>query len=1381
MASTVPWPTGSGGQPQAQQPQRRAFADARARAENASSAANSDISSSSTNKSSAGSSSSGPTKSFGSKRSDGSSVVAKFGAMYGGTTSSNKENGNMADKENGSGNNAAEQKDTVAKQPVTSRVAGSSAPPVMSPKFSSLRDAFQKRNQETTGGSGDGANAANAGPPSLSDGFNKQQQQQQQPSNNASRRAARDLRSKSSSSKSRGSIEVYDENIPSEKTASKSGSTNVEDPITSPQVTVSRSKLKDMKKSNVRLKSEAWEKGVRLQQTQSALYDLQKENEELKTFRKVEQGSNSDDKAVQSEPAANAPTTASVGTSPMPPVKLRSLGVGTVNNANTASTNTPPLNGKPNNVSRSSSVASDSNSEVESVRLRLQNKELKSEISSLRTTVAMADMAVSDNAESNSREVQRLRAELQSTRAELDAVKGAAGQGEMYGKLRKNLEAQADTLQSQLDAEKRKSRGLERTVDELKVTKSGASKDTSNRGKEMKLRKDLSVAMSDIASKEKQIKTLQAELKAATSVVPRDANGADPVRQRDAEIESLRRTFNEFKSLHADCDVKGSMLAEQEEKLKSSEKEIRAANDRATELQQLLEQSRNNLMLLQNESTRHMEKSIKAKEQSAMKQWTAYKKQEAVLREEIAGRDEELDETRRDVALLESKLEEAEHLITATVERVDALKAELGDKNAQLEEAAQAVEMLDAKLSIADTNAVVSEKMIGDLEHQLTVLEGQKMEILNGLEGSAAQIDELNKVVATKDSEIAAAKQQLEKEVTEGKSQNKVLYGSLQQSADRVSELQQATKEKDSEIATLKERVAESDNNYETLQRFMKRGTEQIEDLENELQKKDGVEKDYKILQAKYEEAVNSLEKSSKEAVENSAKMRGLLETKEKELQDMRKELDASKLIAEDAHEYQSLVEELEEKVALQEKMIAERETRIGNLEETVDEQEEQMQQHCDRITASAREMQTVLEDAGTRQSTLEKALTELDAELEESNKRNEEHEATITKMEGLFAEYEEKLMAANNAVESQKDAYENQLELLNKVNSDMESIHQSLRGEVAEREGELHASQFKVTELEEELKQNQATVVDLNSKLDIAAQKLSADSEETSDFKMKIDQMEVIIAKTESERDALLSDIARVSEEKATAATDYKCLEDTVEMYKMTLENAQSVSQEKIKSLEEQLLDAERTHADAEEELHKVLASKKELEDETEQMLSASKSEIDQLKAEIVSKDKEVLDARALVASMEPVQVVARDNVDASIASIDADVAMKNADLANKVQQKDEELENMKVCLEYLKERITKANNKNDNLKKEIRQMMQRNSVLENELRTMMSIGNPDPPAFAMTSPDSVAIKQERQQIESDALLKYVAQRQEKKEEVIHASVFEEDADPRC
>ena len=54
------------------------------------------------------------------------------------------------------------------------------------------------------------------------------------------------------------------------------------------------------------------------------------------------------------------------------------------------------------------------------------------------------------------------------------------------------------------------------------------------------------------------------------------------------------------------------------------------------------------------------------------------------------------------------------------------------------------------------------------------------------------------------------------------------------------------------------------------------------------------------------------------------------------------------------------------------------------------------MQAHCERITASAREMKTVLEDADARQSTLEKALTELDGDLQESNKLNDDHEATI-------------------------------------------------------------------------------------------------------------------------------------------------------------------------------------------------------------------------------------------------------------------------------------------------------------------------------------------------------------------------------------------------
>ena len=385
-----------------------------------------------------------------------------------------------------------------------------------------------------------------------------------------------------------------------------------------------------------------------------------------------------------------------------------------------------------------------------------------------------------------------------------------------------------------------------------------------------------------------------------------------------------------------------------------------------------------------------------------------------------------------------------------------------------------------------------------------------------------------------------------------------------------------------------------------------------------------------------------------------------------------------------------------------------------------------------------------------------------------------------LQKMEGLFADYEKKLTAAGSAMESQKETYENQIELLNKVNSDMESIHQSLRGEVAEREGELHASQFKIGALEEELAQSKATVVDLNSKLDIAAEKLSCDSEETSELKVKVEELEVTIASIEGERDALLKDIARISEERSTAATDYKCLEDTVEMYKTTLENAQSVSQEKIKSLEEQLLDAERTHADAEEELNKVLSTKGELEEEMEQMKSALQSELDQLKADIERKDKEVTNVKAVIASMEPVKV-SSDNFDNSLASIDADVALKNADLAIKLEKKDEEIENMKVCLEYLKERVTKANDKNDNLKKEVRQMMQRNSVLESELQSVMSVNQQHPPSLMMTSPDSVAIKQERQQIENDALLKYVAKRQETQVKVFRETVFEEDADPRC
>ena len=379
-----------------------------------------------------------------------------------------------------------------------------------------------------------------------------------------------------------------------------------------------------------------------------------------------------------------------------------------------------------------------------------------------------------------------------------------------------------------------------------------------------------------------------------------------------------------------------------------------------------------------------------------MQRWSVYKKQEAKLQEEIAGRDEELDDTRADVRLLESKLEEAEHLVAATVERVDGLKAELSRKDDVAEKANEAMEMLQAKLSIADTNSVMAEKTIGDLEYQLSILDGQKSEILDGLEKSAVQIDELNKTIQNRETEVAAAKEQILKEIADGKSQNRVLYDSLQQSSERVTELQKTLKDKDDEIVTLKQKLVETDGNYKSLLKFMERGTEQIEVLEGELQKKESIEQNYKALQAKYEDAVVTLERSSQESLANSTKMGELLESKEKELTQLQEEFNVAKSRAEDADEYQAAIEKMAEKLSLSEKMIAERENRIGTLEETVEEQEQQMQAHCERITASAREMKTVLEDADARQSTLEKALTELDGDLQESNKLNDDHEATI-------------------------------------------------------------------------------------------------------------------------------------------------------------------------------------------------------------------------------------------------------------------------------------------------------------------------------------------------------------------------------------------------
>ena len=441
--------------------------------------------------------------------------------------------------------------------------------------------------------------------------------------------------------------------------------------------------------------------------------------------------------------------------------------------------------------------------------------------------------------------------------------------------------------------------------------------------------------------------------------------------------------------------------------------------------------------------------------------------------------------------------------------------------------------------------------------------------------------------------------------------------------------------------------------------------------------------------------------------------------------------------------------------------------------------------------------------------------------------------------MEGLFVEYEEKLTAANDAVETQKNDYEGQIELLRKVIADMESIHQSLRGEVAEREGELHASMHKVGELEkdvaelnaslaekreevertnaeysesvskstseivaitearddlakelaaaqasleaakEQSQKDEEAVKDLNSKLDIAARKLSNDGEDAQALKRQISEQEDAFQKLEVERDALLKDIARIAEEKATAEADYTCLESTVDMYKMTIESQRTVSQEKIQSLQEQLLDAERTHNDAETELNQALEAKTAMKAEIEEVKATMQKDIDQLKTEIANKDKEISSAKTLVAAMQPVSPAAGDDVDASI---DEDLAVKNADMARKMEQKDEELENMRVCLDYLKERVTKANTKNDTLQKEVRQMMQRNMVLENELRARDEepIALNAAPVSSMVSPDMETDHNERQQIENDALMKYVARRQEQQGSPDRCPI-DEDADPRC
>ena len=433
--------------------------------------------------------------------------------------------------------------------------------------------------------------------------------------------------------------------------------------------------------------------------------------------------------------------------------------------------------------------------------------------------------------------------------------------------------------------------------------------------------------------------------------------------------------------------------------------------------------------------------------------------------------------------------------------------------------------------------------------------------------------------------------------------------------------------------------------------------------------------------------------------------------------------------------------------------------------------------------------------------------------------------------MEDLFVEYEEKLTAANDAVETQKKDYEEQIELLRKVIADMESIHQSLRGEVAEREGELHASTHKVDELEkavadlnaslaekqdelermkdlakelatcqadleaakEQSQKDEEAVKDLNDKLEIAARKLASDSEDTKALKDQISEKEDALQKLEVERDALLKDVARIAEEKATTETDYKCLESTVDMYKMTIESQRTVSQEKIQSLKDQLLDAERTHADAEADLNQALEEKNAMKAEMGEMKETMENEINQLKAEIADKDREISETKNFAVAMQPVPPSPSGDTTNIDCSIDEDLAVKNADMARKLEQKDEELENMRVCLDYLKERVTKANTKNDTLQKEVRQMMQRNMVLENELRARdeePAALTAAPVVSTLMSPDCVAVQNERhcvavqnerQQIEQDALMKYVARRQEQQQGSPERFPLDEDADPRC
>ena len=387
----------------------------------------------------------------------------------------------------------------------------------------------------------------------------------------------------------------------------------------------------------------------------------------------------------------------------------------------------------------------------------------------------------------------------------------------------------------------------------------------------------------------------------------------------------------------------------------------------------------------------------------------------------------------------------------------------------------------------------------------------------------------------------------------------------------------------------------------------------------------------------------------------------------------------------------------------------------VRELEGRVASQESQMQEHCERITGSAREMQRVLLDAAERQEELERALEESEAARGDLSQRCQEASRAAAQLGTRTSGHDERLA------------------LLAKVGADAEQVNAGLREEIAQREGELLASRQRIEELEELGRggggEAEEKIADLTRRLQIATVRRATDGDDTLALRSDLEGARLALQDAEREGEGLRRAASLAAKERDAAVADYGALEGTVAMYRTTLENAEAVSADRVRSLEEQLLDAERTHADAEQELGQALEARAELERVLDERKAARDAEVERLRGEISKALGDLEAAQARQREAEAEAAAAKSAANATTAeipaevpkdadsSIDGDLVARNEALSLELRKKDEEVEKLKVCMEYLKDRVAKANRCSDELRSDMRDILARNTEIEGSL----------------------------------------------------------------